>query len=128
MPAPVRREVTKRSAEFLSFAVLTIAKKARTEKSNGTKEIRASTLLTAKIEDVRRESVKRRIGKSKGVLLNITWPFTKDFIPNTSKIVSITVPNNICLGRTNASVVKVKRKNGKIRRRSPRRNKDAFSK
>ena len=128
MPAPVIREVAKRSAEFLSFAVFTIAKKARTEKRNGTKEIRASALLTAKIEDKSRESVKSKIGKSKGVLLNITWPLNKDFIPNTSKIISTAMNNNICLGRTNASVVKVKRKNGKIRRRSPKRNKDAFSK
>ena len=105
-----------------------MAKKASIERKNGTKEIRASALLTAKAEDTSRESVKSKISKSKGVLLNITWPFTKDFIPNTSKIVSITVPNNICLGRTNASVVKVKRKNGKIKRRSPKRNKDTSSK
>ena len=128
MPAPVRREVTKRSAEFLSFAVLTIAKKARTEKSNGTKEIRASALLTAKIEDISKESVKSKIGKSKGVLLSITWPLDKDFIPNKSRITNTDAPNSICFGRTYASVVKVRRKNGKIRRRSPKRNKDAFSK
>ena len=105
-----------------------MAKKAKTEKRNGTKEIRASALLTAKAEDTSRENVKSKIGKSKGVLLNITCPPAKDFIPNTNKIINTAVPNNICLGRINASVVKVKRKNGKIRRRMPKRNKDAFSK
>ena len=128
MPAPVIREVTKKNTQFLSFAVFTIAKKARTEKRNGTKEIRASALLTAKIEDKRTERVNRAIGRSKGVLLNTTWPFAKDFIPNINKIISTTMHNNICFGKTNASVVKVKRKKGKIRRRSPSRNKDAFSK
>ena len=126
--APVRREVNKRSAEFLFFAIFTIAKKARTEKRNGTKEIKASALLTAKKDDKRTERVNKTIGRSKGVLLNITWPLAKDFIPNTNRIIITTMPNNICLGSTNASVVKVKRKNGKIRRRSPKRNRDAFSK
>ena len=126
--APVIADVIRRSPEFLSLAVFTITKKARAEKRKGTKEVIASALLTAKTEDIRRERAKRRIGKSKGVLLNITWPLIKDFTPNNIKIRSVTPPKSICLGRINESVVRVRTKNGKTRRRSPRRKSEAFSK
>ena len=81
----------------------------------------ASILLTDKREDIRKTTAIIRRGRSKGVLLSVTFFSTKVFIPKR-KIIKSERPIKIaCLGRVNGSVVWFIIKTGKIKRRTPKR-------
>ena len=89
--------------------------------------IRESILFTEKKPDKSKAAVKRRSGKSKGVLLSLRDPRDTALIATIKRPAPEARPKRTCLGRINASVVRVRKKRGKARRENPRIKTPKFS-
>ena len=92
------------------------------------KAISASNLLVLNTAERSRIMTKRISGRSNGELRKVSFPSLIVF--KTKKIKNAATPRQraICLGRTKASVVMLKKRRGRARRRSPITKRLMFSK
>lgn len=105
-----------------------MVKKERHAKRTGTKLINESILATEKTLERKSTKTKRRIGKSKGVLLMLTFSEITDLIAYKINNISVVKIKSACLGKMKKSVVRFVKRMGNAIKRSPKITIDAFSK
>lgn len=126
--APLINRLEERtSTDFSFFKLCVIAKKVIPKNRKGTKLTRESNLDTEKTLDSSIARIKRTTGKSKGVLLMLTFSLKKVLALNKSNKDSPTKTTSACLGSVKKSVVKFVKKSGKRINKRPSRATDALS-
>lgn len=89
--------------------------------------VMVSARFKEKIDEPRVASVKRMMGRSKGVARNLIFPSMIVFMPKMRTVNPTVVHRRICLGRMKGSVVVLRKNKGKKKRNAPSINTLAFS-
>src|SRR3989344_2963741 len=104
-----------------------MAKNNNAERKKGIKAWIESARFTERIAEIKAITVNKRMGKSKGVLLITTLPSTTKRAPMIRSVEKTARARTICLGIAKASVVRVEKARGKIRRNNPNIKTSALS-
>lgn len=113
---------------FTFFATFTKRKYKDAAKNSVTKEVKDSALLGERTLPIKTTARNRRIGRSKGVLLIVTFLSKTVFRPKRRKHSRETPIRRICFGIINASVVRVVKRRGYATKNRLRSVIEAYSK
>ena len=124
---PIKREEIRVYKCFSFFTLWVIAKKVSAAKRKGTKLKRESNLATEKTTERTTTPTNNKTGKSKGVLVILTFSERKVFTAKSANREITEKIRRACFGRANKSVVKLVKRIGKRINRMLKIITEAFS-